>query len=181
MSGKAGRTEYPDGYKNECFTAWYAAGHPSLTVDNIEKIIPKHNGHRPTDITIREWAHDFQWREQANEMDKKALAIVQEDLIAKKVEVLRQQFEDAQKLKKVALDFLVTPKGFDSSASAVQAYFKAAEQERNSIGLAEALAELSKLTKQQLNKRLEDLLSRVNAEDAEIVEITENTQEESPK
>lgn len=180
MSGKAGRNNYPSTYPEECFQAWYAAGHPNITKGNYEKIIPFHNGGRPAHQTIRSWANVYQWREKAEELDKKALIIVEQDLIDQKVAVLKKQFEEAQKLKARALGFLTDSEmGFDSSASAVQAYFKAAEQERNSIGLAEALAELSKLTKQQLNKKLEDLLSRVNVEDGEVIEESKEKTDET--
>ena len=73
--------------------------------------------------------------------------------------------EEAQEIKQLAMSAI--RKDFDPSASAVQAYFKAAEQERTSIGLAEYLLKVHNMKNDELNKTILELTSRL---DADVVE-----------
>ena len=169
---------FTDAYKEKCFIAFYVAGRPK-TSNLILDIIPAFDdGTKPSREIILKWKDELGWDFRADELDAKAIELVDEHLIQQRSELLKKQANEARQIAEAALLHLLGTegKGFDSSSSAVQAYFRAAEQERVSIGLSEALLKLGKMTEEELQKTVRDLLERADAAN-QIIDGMINTEE----
>lgn len=160
--------EYTEEYKEICFQAWYLAGRPSA-VGRIRDILPEDvNGRKPVVSMIDAWRKDRMWDFRADDMDAKALAIVDNDLVMQKVEMLRRHAERARTLSEKAMTFLVED-GFDSSASAVNAYFRGTEEERLTRGIGDMIVKMSKMSDADLKDEIIKRLQRAS-ENNQIIE-----------
>lgn len=173
--------EYTEEYKQICFQTWYSAGRPSATT-RIREIIPEDMyGRKPVTSMIDAWRKDMMWDFRADELDAKALAIVDDDLVMQKVEMLRRQAERARTISERAMESLLTD-GFDSSASAVNAYFRGTEEERLTRGIGDMIVKMSKMSDADLKDEIIKRLQRA-AENDQIIDSapidTESTDETS--
>lgn len=160
---------YPDDYPEKCFQFWYAAGKPSLNRKLCQQL-PKVDGRTPNIRTIMDWARNYNWKGRAEDLDVKALQLSDQNLLSRKVKMLDEIAKDAEKIQKKALDYLMT-EGFDSAASAVQAAFKSFETRMSTAGLSEAILNMSKLSKDELLRKIRDMAER--EEGVEVIETAE--------
>ena len=140
--------------------------------DLLQDMLPEMaEGGKPGVAAIKHAHELYTWEARADDLDAKAIQKVESDLVELRATMFRRQaqeaFEIAQKAKtKILAD------GFDSSASAVSAYFKAAELERISKGAAELILRINKMTPEELIERASKLIKRKNeAIDAVVTEI----------
>lgn len=173
--------EYTEEYKEICFQTWYSAGRPSST-HRIREIIPEDVYRRkPVVSMIDAWRKDKMWDFRADELDAKALAIVDNDLVMQKVEMLRRHAERARTISEKAMDSLIVD-GFDSSASAVNAYFRGTEEERLTRGIGDMIVKMSKMSdadlKDEIIKRLQRASENNQIIETEVID-TESTDEKS--
>lgn len=158
---------YGTDYKEKCFSIWYASGRKDLT--EIRDTFPKdEKGRIPGMKQLWKWRREDGWDARADDLDTKALTIVENDLVQRKVEMLRRQAEVGFELQRRAMDYLQT-EGFDSSASAVQAIKVGAEMERSSRGIDDLIVRMSKMDDAEL---VEEIMSQITraTEAGQIVE-----------
>ncbi len=158
---------YPQSYIKKCFNVWYLGGRPSFP-GRVREIIPDYDGHKPSKIQIRRWMMDGAWDEWADEMDAKVEIQVSDALIDKKAQMLIKHQEDAKVLAEKALDYLKVD-GFDSSSAAVNAYFKATEEQRKTAGFSDLLERLDKMTNNEVEREIIDRLNRA-ADNDQIID-----------
>lgn len=179
--------EYTEEYKEICFQSWYRAGRPS-GYNQIREAIPKDKyGRKPVKSMIDAWRQNLMWDFRADDLDAKALAIVDNDLVMQKVEMLRRQATNAKKWQDKSLEFL-EKEGFDSSASAVNAYFRGSEEERLTRGIGDMIVKMSKMSdadlKDEIIKRLQRAAENNQIIDTEAVDVsrsdTESTEDIDP-
>lgn len=164
---------FTDEYKETCFRAWYAAGCPSIA--STRQVLPDDiNGRRPSDATLTNWRDSMQWVVRAQNMDAEVQAIVNQDLIANKAELLKHQYDTALALAKKASDQLLS-ESLDSSNAAVQLYFKSTLEARQISGISEALQKIGDMTNDELQKYVGELAERVGLVDATPVEEHDET------
>jgi hypothetical protein len=163
------RANYPQDYIKACFDAWYLNGRPT-TPSGIKRIIPiSPNGKAPSTATINRWVVNGMWDIIADEMDVKALSIVDDGLINKKAQMLLRHQEDAIKLANKAHDYLLK-EGFDSASAAVQAYFKATEEQRKTAGFSDLLERMEKMSNNEVERLIVEKFNRIKEND-QIIEI----------
>lgn len=109
------------------------------------------------------------WDIYADEMDAKVVQITDIDLINKKAEMLRQHQSDAVKVAEKALEH-IKDKGFDSSSAAVNAYFRATEEQRKTAGFSDLLEKLDKMSNQEVAKEIMAKLDRIR-ENSQIIDV----------
>lgn len=159
---------FSDTYKKQCFDAWYLAGRPS-EISRVRSLIPPNeDGNVPSLGVLNRWRNEMAWEMYADDLDSRAIQLSDNNLIATKVAMLKQHQEDAATIAKKALD-AITANGFDSSASAVTAYFRATEEQRKTAGFSDLLERLDKMTNNDVEAEIRALLSRASAND-QIVE-----------
>lgn len=66
----------------------------------------------------------------------------------------------------------IQEEGFDSSASAVQAYFKAVETERQSLGISQLMVKMQDMDDTQLKDEFIRLINR-GSENDQIIDVDE--------
>lgn len=153
--------EYSDEYKEKCKTAWYANGRPAQ-YEKIHAIIPADDqGRKPLIRTLRQWRKDMMWDFWADELDSRALAVVEDTLITQKAEMLKRHAEMAHSLQLKGMEYLEET-GFDTSSSAVSAIIKGAELERTSRGIGEMLVKMAQMTDSELKDEIMNQINRAS-------------------
>lgn len=158
---------FTEEYKEICFQVWYSSGRPP-TLRIRDYLPPDSNGRKPSISTFDNWKEFGMWNIRADEIDAKAIQLSDEYLIQQKVEMLRRHADQAKSLSDKARDFLITD-GFDSSASAVNAYFRGTEEERKARGISDLIEKLSKMTDPELQDKILDMLRR-GSENNQIID-----------
>lgn len=171
------KSSFSDSYKKQCFDAWYLAGRPS-EISRIRSMLPPNEyGDVPSLSALNRWRSEMAWEMYADDLDSRAIQISDNNLIATKVAMLKQHQEDAATIAKKALETIKSD-GFDSSASAVTAYFRATEEQRKTAGFSDLLERLDKMTNNDVEAEIRALLSRASANDqivdAGVVDIAES-------
>ena len=162
---------YSDEYKEICFQTWYSLGRPSSTPRLLETLKEDELGRKPAAVVLNEWKKERNWDFRADDLDARAIAITEDALVLQKAEMLKRHADAAKRVAEKALEFL-QDEGFDSSASAVQAYFKGTEEERIVRGIGDMIVRMSKMTEGDLKQNIEALLKRANDND-QIIDADE--------
>ena len=137
------------------------------------------DGRKPTIHALKKWRQMYDWDVHADDLDSKAIQIRDDYLVTTKADILKKQADDAAMIAEKALKYLVSGT-FDSSASAVSAYFRATEEQRLAIGISELVVKMSKMSNDELEKEIASRLSRLEIVDAEEVKDTWDTPDETP-
>lgn len=167
---------YSQNYMRQCFDAWYLAGRPSIPA-RVREIIPENeDGRKPVPSLIGKWMIQGMWDERADELDARAMEKVDNKLVDKKAKILIKHQEAAAKIQVKALEKMLAD-GFDSSAAAVNAYFRATEEERKTQGFSDLLERLDKMTNNDVEREIREKLQRIK-ENNQMIEIPENTSDE---
>lgn len=153
--------DYTDEYIDRCFQIWYGLNQPTNMDILLEKIPETPEGKKPYKTTLTKFMQDYGWRERADAMDAKAVAIVEDKLITQKAEMLKRQAETAFEVAEKAKAHILS-EGFDTSASAVAALKWAGEEERTVRGISGMLIKISKMTPEELEQKAMKLLRRQN-------------------
>lgn len=168
--------EFSDEYKEKCKTAWYADGRPAQ-FERIHAIIPEdERGRKPIIRTLRQWKKDMMWDFWADDLDSRALAIVEDTLISKKVEMLKRHADMGQELQLRGMSYLKET-GFDTSSSAVSAIIKGSELERTSLGIGEMFEKMAKMTDGELKDEIMNQINRAS-EAGQIIDVQEVPEKE---
>ena len=168
--------EFSDEYKEKCKTAWYADGRPAQ-FERIHAIIPEdERGRKPIIRTLRQWRKDMMWDFWADDLDSKALAIVEDTLIMQKADMLKRHAEMAHDLQMQGMSYLKET-GFDTSSSAVSAIIKGAELERTSRGIGEMMVKMAQMTDSELKDEIMNQINRAS-EAGQIIDVQEVPEKE---
>ena len=152
---------FSDAYLENCFVVWFSMGQQS-NLELIHEAIPEApNGEKPSKTTLVRIRDTYGWRERADALT--ALATQKNDalLVNNKAEMLRELAQEAKEIREKAKAQMMQD-GFDTSASAVNAYFKASEQEMTVRGVSEMVIKISKMSNEELESRRIKLLRRQN-------------------
>jgi hypothetical protein len=168
MQGETVTKKFSEDYINTCFTVWYSLGQPVNMSLVIDKIPESPDGNKPTKLTLSKFKMDYGWVERADVLNAKAVEIVEHQMVDQKAVLLKKQMEDALAVNEVAKNYILD-NGFDSSASAVNAFFKSAEEVRTVVGVSAMLTKISKMSEEELRARAEKLLQRKNSVEGEIM------------
>lgn len=154
---------FTEDYKNECFNAWFLAKCPGArSVAEWAPLAP--DGRRPSVDTITNWMNDYGWKLRAADLNAKAMAVVNDELVTTKATILKKQFENAVALADKALAQLLAD-GFDSSNAAVQGYFRATAEQRMALGFSELMQKVGNMTDEELQKKIAEMAERASVED----------------
>lgn len=128
------------------------------------------HGRKPDKETLDGWRTQYMWDARADDLDTKAIELADNSLILQKAEMLKRHAENAKKIADQALEFLVGSEGgFDSSASAVNAYFRGTEEERTARGISDLIIKMSKMSDDDLQKEILERLRR-GSENEQIID-----------
>ena len=165
------KPHYTEHYKEECFRIWYAAGRPSKLAD-ICKVLPEDEvGRVPTTLQVGRWRSEFWWDVRADDLDAKAHQIVDDELVNQRALMLKAQASRGKELQEAGMKYL-REKGFDTSASALQAVIRGASVEQAARGISERLVKLAELSNESLNSEIQKLVERIE-ESGEIIDMEE--------
>lgn len=171
---------FSDAYIDICFQAWYLAGRTVSYARTIEILPPDDTGRKPERETLIKWRKKFDWDLRADDLDARALQISDDFLVKKKAEMLRVQAQAASEIAEKALNTLME-KGFDTSAAAVNAYFRATEEQRLTNGISDMMIKMSKMNDGDLKEKIAQLLERANENNQIIDGDTTDLPEDTPE
>lgn len=165
--GKA-RILWSTDYKRKCFDVWYLHGRPNLP-SQIREIIPENDqGNKPSALIIGQWLNSGAWDLLADELDVRVEERANQHLVTEKVKMLRKHQDQAVKVQNKALESILVD-GFDSSSSAVQAFFRGMEEERKTAGFSDLLEKLESMSNNQVRDEIISMIQRAT-ENNQIVE-----------
>ena len=167
--------EYSEDYINTCFTVWYSAGQPTNMNLVIEKMPSSVDGNVPSKATLARFRSEYGWDERADALNTQAIEKVEHELVDNKAILLRQQMEDALAINAKAKEHILES-GFDSSSSAVQAFFKSSEEARLVIGISQMLTKVSKMSDEDALARVNKLLKKKDLIEGQIMEENDNSE-----
>lgn len=163
------QTPFADEFIEKCFITWYSHPERPTTYYGMQQIMSEDvYGRKPALSTVKKWFLNG-WRERADDLDSKAIEIVETNLIQKKALILQKQAEDAFLLAGKAHAFLMSGT-FDSSAAAVNAYFRATEEQRTVIGLSDLLKRLGQMSDDEVQDEIRKRFIRLS-ESGETLDV----------
>jgi len=162
---------YTEHYKVACRDAWYAAGKPDRATQILEIIPEDEYGRKPNKQLLPDWRREMAWDVWADELDLRAEAIVDDELVNARVIMLKRQAATAKELQEDGIEYL-REKGHDTSASAVRAIIQGAELERTSRGISEKIIKLHKMTDEKLMEEAQKYLGKAE-ESGEVIDLGE--------
>ena len=168
--------EFSEVYKIQCRSTWYALGCPSPTKMEQRKLIPAdENGKTAGWRMIERWMFDNAWTQWADVITAEISVQAEKELVHDKIELIKEQLEQTRVVRNNAYASIKEGE-FDSSASAVNAFFKASEAERGLMQIEKVIEELAKSESEDLKKEFIELAARAGATmvDAEVVEEKED-------
>jgi len=152
--------EYTDEYKEMCKQTWYASGRPTNAVQWMEVTPEDEANHRKPNIELlRKWKRERMWDFWADELDAKAMTVVEDNLVAQKAAMLQRHANMAWSLQDMGMAYLASGT-FDSSSSAVQAIIRGAQLERESRGFGEMMLKMSKMGNEELTAEFIAMVNR---------------------
>ena len=162
---------YTEDYKNSCKIAWYNASRPTSAKDWMAVTPEDVHGRKPDIVMLRRWKLDMMWDFWADEMDSRAMQKVENSIVARRAAMFEKHARAASEWQEAAWKH-IQEEGFDSSASAVQAYFKAVESERVSLGVSKLMVQMAEMDDGQLKEEFIKLVNR-GSENDQIIDVDE--------
>jgi len=179
-------------YRELVYTIWYNNGRPNMT-ELASKVPVDAVGDTPMAATLSKWRKDYDWDARADNTDVQVVEQTDRELVKIRLDMMKRHAEQARKIADAAFTFLteITEEnggGFDSSASAVNAWSKAVEEEKKSTGMQIALTNIFSLSDDDLKKKMDQYLGKLSNvgavlvaqedyEDGEVVEDALSTEE----
>lgn len=153
---------YTEEYKKKCKIAWYAGGRPDKLPTILELVPEDEYGRKPHKTVLANWRDEDGWDIWADELDIRADMEIDDFLVAQRIQMLKEQGSNAQEIRRKSLNYL-RDKGFDSSASAVNAWVQSTKIERSSRGISERLERLLTMDDEQLTREAMKMLGEAQA------------------
>ncbi len=166
-------TAYSLPYQEKCFVAWYSAGRPNKIADLLDKLPKDEHDRIPSKSLLKVWREEQGWDFRADELDAKAITIVNETLVNQKAQMLQEHAKMAQELMQAGMKHIKDFPVFDSSSAAVSAIIRGAELERDSRGIGELIMKMSKMSDMDLEKEIMLRLARAS-EAGQIIDAEED-------
>jgi hypothetical protein len=177
--GEAQTKFFDDNYIEQAFQQWYALNQPSNMELQQEALPETPEGRKPGNALLRQYRDTYGWRERADGLN--ALAIQKADVAAvdNKARLIERQAMQTREIVDRAREKILE-EGFDTTASAVKAYFTGIEQERLLVGISNMMVQVSKMTPEKLEARALELLRRRNeAIEGEVEDVNADLGEET--
>ena len=164
------RIEFTEDYQKQIFILWYNLGKPTssrLYSVIVEKDLKEElSGEMVSENTLRKWIKDFEAK--AIILDKGVSDELEKQLVADKINTMKFHAEMGRKLQVMGMDYLEN-NGLGNARNALSAVLEGMRVEKENSGTAIKLAELDKLSNEELVDELRKLV-----ENSEIVDIEPN-------
>lgn len=176
MPGHGQGSIFTNDYRRQCFDAWFLGGRPTQ-MPRIRELMPvnERTGTKPSPAVIKRWMINDLWNERADEMDAKAMIIADDSVLAKKAEIIKLHQLNAAALAAKAFEFLISGT-FDSSAAAVNTYFKSTEEVRKMASFSDLIEKLGQMGNDDLMKEIVNRINR-GAENDQIIDAEESDED----
>jgi hypothetical protein len=169
---------YDENYIEQMFYFWYNSGRlPATKLIELPECPKDQFGRIPVRRIIEAWVNEKGWRERADVLDAQAETQINDELVALKVSMLRKQAAQAAEVRQRAFDYILDI-GFDSSASAVSAFLKAAEMERLTLGISKTIQKLSEMDDDEVLQTVKELAERAGS--TTIIDVAETEEDAEP-
>lgn len=175
-SGLAGNSEsYSDPYKMSVRAIWYSNGCPSIKkLIEMNIIPPDEQGRIVNAYQIKHWFDDEQWIQWRDVINAELSVQIEKRLMTERMKLVKEQLDQSGKIRRKAFAE-IEEKGFDSSASAVNAFFKSMEEERGLMQIDKMIAELTEKDTATIQREFKELAERAGIT---IIDAEETTMEE---
>ena len=142
---------------------WYDAGCPPLKRFEKMNIIPADEQGAVVGIApIKHWMAEDAWAQWKDVQDAALSLRIESELMTRRMKLVKEQLDQSSSVRRRAYKE-IEEKGFDTSASAVQAFFKAAEAERGLMQIERVIEDLTRKETPDLQKEFRELAERAGA------------------
>lgn len=156
---------------------WYANGCPSIKKLEEMKLVPADEQGKVANYhQITHWFDDEQWTQWRDVMNAELSVQIEKRLMTERMKLVKEQLDQSGKIRRKAYAE-IEEHGFDSSASAVSAFFKASEEERGLMQIDKMIAELAEKDTAEIQREFKELAERAGLTMVEG-EIKENDNEQ---
>lgn len=144
---------YDDNYVEQAFWIWYNKGklNANALVTELSLVFGEKVPHA---ITLSSWIKD-NWRERAEELDKRARDEFSAEVIHNKVAMLRRHAEVGKELQEIGLKWIRENKDQLTANTVARLIKDGYEIERASVGVPEALEKMLSTSDDELIKQIE--------------------------
>ena len=136
---------------------------------------PDELGRKPSLTTLASWFDERGWWIRKDELDARASLQIDDQLVAQKVMMLKEQAALYRQIRKKAAEHLLE-NPFDSSAAAVSALVKSSQEERIVRGISRTIERLAELGDDELMKEIKQLAERAGADIIDMDEVPEDAE-----
>lgn len=172
---------YTDAYIEKLFDYWYAHGAPSpkYFYAVVEKTAELHDEHGrcPSAATLNAWIIEKNFRARKDLLDARVATQIDDELVAMKVNMLKEQAADFRAVRQKAAKHLLDEE-FDSSSAAVNAFIRAAQEERIAVGLSKTIQKMAELDDDGLLRQVKELAAQVSGEIIDVADLPDSAEEE---
>lgn len=176
----ATKVAYSDDYVEKLFQYWYANGSPiaSEFIKMIERdnVVDEHGRH-PTETTVDMWFYEKGFRARKDLLDARVATQIDDDLVALKVNMLKEQAAGFRAIRQKAEKFLLET-DFDSSSAAVNAFIRSSQEERVALGLSKTIQKLAALDDDGLVEQVRQLAARVSGDIIDMDDVEDKDTEQ---
>lgn len=162
---------YTDPYIEQCFYVWYENG-KVFGKSLLDKLPKTEKNNVPSIITIQKWADDYGWVERADALDAEVSVRQDELVIDKRLKMYERLAEIGEFEAEEGFKYL-KEHGIKKEETALRAISDGSDLMQKSVGVAEAIKQISSMTPDQLDKAIQKLLGQKQESEFIQGEVTE--------
>lgn len=163
---------YPSTYREKVFYTWY--NNNRMEPSALIKAIDSYEGRKPNRQNILEWINQESWHERADELDQKAIVVMDTDAIQKRVEMMKQHAEIGREMTQKGRDFLKVS-GVSSGTEAIRAIVEGTRLERENTGYEAFFMKIATADEETLKKELAKFTEKGDVIDVRPDDIQEES------
>lgn len=154
------KSGYSKHYIENIFWLWYGLGRISFK-DLVLRIKPDKSNHKPTYLTITNWAKDNEWEVLADGLDEEARDRTAQKYVTEKALMLTKHAETGREIQEKGLQAFRDMK-INSPHAALRAIELGIEIERESVNIEKLMETVSSMDDAKLMKKVNDYFPKVN-------------------
>lgn len=162
-------TPFSEDYIESCFLTWFNNGRPQI--GKLVTMLPRDDlGRTVAKDTLARWMRDRAWNERADDLDSEVSRSVEQIAVQQKVEMFQRHALVGGEMIDKGIQYL-REHGLDKSADAIKMIIEGVRIEKSSIGIPQALMEVSSMSDAKLMSVIARLMS--GSDDIGVLEIKE--------
>ena len=168
---------YPQGYIDQVFTLWYSLGKPTTSLFYPKVPVCEIINDIPPKGMVKGWI-DREFKERAIVLDEQVMSQINQRMVAEKVEMLNRHADLGKSVQDMAIKYLDEHKDELNVSNSVRLLVEGVRIERESRGISTTIEKITNLSDDELQKQVEQLISRSPVEFMPLEELNADNEPE---